>query len=42
MVLVLPPDHGLGRKKDISLEEIECERFLITGSGKLKASSTIF
>ena len=33
---MLPPHHRLGRKKDISLKEIEHERFLITGSGKLK------
>lgn len=36
MVLVLPPGHRLARKQDISLKEIEHERFLITGSGKLK------
>ena len=36
MVLVLPPHHRLSKKKDISLKEIEHERFLITGSGKLK------
>lgn len=36
MVLVLPPGHRLARKKDISLKEIEHERFLITGLGKLK------
>ena len=36
MVLVLPPHHRLRKKKDISLKEIEHERFLITGSGKLK------